>query len=206
MLQRTQQEIALCAETFFFFSKLFYETPSSELVTSIIQAAREEQWLFPFAYAETQTHFETLGQLQASDIAAIELDFTQLFIGPDTMLAPPYASLYIDKEERLFTTETSKVEEFYQQAGMSFQNKETEPSDHIALELMFTGFLLEQYAKTNQQKETDLLAQNITSFWELHLLPWAPSFLDKIIANAQTKFYIAIAYLAKDFLRYIKKN
>lgn len=211
----TQQEnIQLKADGFFFFSKVFYEDPTLEFVNSVIDSAKEGVWSFPFTTKVAENAFKKLSkQDYNSKEKEIDLiaDYTRLFIGPDKTPATPYASIYIDKKEELFTEETIKVEKFYKKCGMAFKDANRLPSDHVGLEFIFLGFLYSQYAtyindSVKHKKELDFIRENITFFLDNHLLPWVKKFLKATKENADTEYYKQLAVLALDFIKYIEKE
>ena len=70
-----------------------------------------------------------------NDWDRMEFAFNRLFIGPGPVVAPPYASVYIDKEPFVMGQTTLKVRRFYKILGLSSYEEGIVPDDHISLEL-----------------------------------------------------------------------
>ncbi len=118
-------------------------------------------------------------------------DYSALFVGPFGLLAAPYGSVYLEKDERRLMGDSSlAVARLYQQAGL--QQTIEGPPDHIALELEFMSYLARQTAQAkadgNAEKYTEF--QDIRQvFWTRFLAPWIPPFCKAIRTHAQTGFY-----------------
>ena len=136
-------------------------------------------------------------------LAALNSDYTQLFIGPGHLPAPPWESVYRTEERLTFGEHTLEVREWYLRHGLEFVLKNTEPDDHIGLEMEFMAFLVG--AERQALEEGDLphateLAREQLAFLEEHLLKWSKAFTDDVIAHAQTPYYQGIAQLTQSFL------
>lgn len=70
------------------------------------------------------------------DWSAVEFCFNHLFVGPRALLAPPYASIYLDGDQtRLMGESTMRVRRLYEMLGLVSPWLNKIPDDHIALEL-----------------------------------------------------------------------
>lgn len=81
---------------------------------------------------------EAFVQLQTQySISEMELEtqFNRYFIGPDTPIAPPYASIYLDEEDALMTQTTMKIRDLYSIMGFKNTLKDKVPEDFLGLEL-----------------------------------------------------------------------
>jgi putative dimethyl sulfoxide reductase chaperone len=140
--------------------------------------------------------------MQASETELIEAktDFNQLFVGPGTILAPPWESVYRSREHLLFDKTTHQVREQYHNFGLQFIQENNEPDDHLSIELEFLMHLNDLCL--NEEHHTrlvELLLKQIY-FLDEHLLQWIPLFTEKIIKSAKTDLYKGAGMLLNDFL------
>jgi TorA maturation chaperone TorD len=129
-------------------------------------------------------------------------EFFRLFIGPDSIKAPPWESYYRSKEGILFGESTFEVRKAYRQLGLSYINENRYPDDHLLLELEFMLFLLNATEReTDLKKMFDLIEKQL-DFIELHLAIWIPKFCDRITSSTESKLYNGAALLLKDFITF----
>ena len=176
-------------ETFIFTARvlgaLFYYPPESEPSAPLIAALRNREWLeqwplpeealIPLADAFAQPCDEPLNEA-----------WQRLFIGPWALPAPPWGSVWLDKECVLFGDSTLALRQWLRGNNIGFETQQNEPEDHIGTLLLLAAWLTEQ-GKT--QACDELLA------W--HLLPWSGRFLTVLEEQAQHPFWQALARLAQ---------
>lgn len=112
------------------------------------------------------------------DWSAVEFSFNRLFVGPRALLAPPYASIYLDGDNtRLMGEATMQIRQFYGMLGLVSPWLNKIPDDHIALEL-----------DALWQIETALLdadspqLRDMREYLVNRLRTWAPKFCARIQA------------------------
>jgi TorA maturation chaperone TorD len=110
----------------------------------------------------------------------------RLFIGPWALPAPPWGSVWLDKESVLFGESTLELRQWMRDNQIAWEASQNEPEDHFGTLLMLAAWLVE-----NQRYTTcdELLA------W--HLLPWAGRFLEVFVAQARHPFWQATGRLAQ---------
>ncbi|WP_326470638.1 molecular chaperone TorD family protein [Enterobacter wuhouensis] len=118
--------------------------------------------------------------LQQDEALEVEYDFNALFVGPATLLAPPYASVYLGDEPLLMGATTLSVREFLQSMGLVVTDENAVPDDHISVELELAVMLC-AHARTSPHYH-DALARFVTGHLEL----WLPAFIEKINQRATT--------------------
>lgn len=127
--------------------------------------------------------------VNSEDFENLHWDFTQLFIGPHRIPAPPWESSY--KNERLlFSTTTSEIQQLYQQYGFELDSKEYEAADHLGFELDFIYHLNNQII--TQDLTTTQLKENLMiqlQFIQQHLLSFIHNFTVNVKKHALTDFY-----------------
>ncbi|MGE9289921.1 MAG: TorD/DmsD family molecular chaperone [Puniceicoccales bacterium] len=122
----------------------------------------------------------------------LKRDYARLFLGPFEIAAPPYASMYLDRERKIMGETSRKVAEQYAAAGLV--PPEDHPSnapDHIALELEFLYFLTYQAVT---EEDTSALGR-YQDFANDHLLRWAPRHAADMLRANPHPFYQALAHL-----------
>jgi TorA maturation chaperone TorD len=109
------------------------------------------------------------------DWRQVEFAFNRLFVGPKSLLAPPYASVYLEPEPQLMGRTTLQIRELYTLLDLSSPWKNVVPDDHISLELDAYRQLLAAEAVTHAP-ELELAR----SYLATHLRGWLPSFIARI--------------------------
>ncbi len=115
----------------------------------------------------------------AANLEQIRVDFAKLFVGPYTLLAAPYGSVYLDSERKMMGDSTLDVRSRYHDAGLDTAKNFKDAPDHISAELEFMYFLIfkeiEAFAGSDIETAMGFIQQQ-KSFLEDHLLAWVPEF------------------------------
>ncbi len=111
-------------------------------------------------------------------------EYRRLFVGPAAKVAPPWGSVYTDKDMVVFGASTIALKSWLRCHGVSVAKGESdEPEDHIGTMLSLMGWLA--------QNKPEALCE----YLQLHLLTWARHFLDIVEAQATHPFYRGLARL-----------
>lgn len=164
---------------------LFYFAPDSEQAAPLVSALTTTDWftdwpleqerLLPIAHALRSTADESLPDA-----------WQRLFIGPWALPAPPWGSVWLDRESVLFGDSTLALRQWMRDNGITFEMQQNEPEDHFGTLLLLAAWL----AENGRTTECDQLLA-----W--HLLPWSQRFLSVFIEEAGHPFYVALAQLAQ---------
>jgi TorA maturation chaperone TorD len=137
-------------------------------------------------------------------IENLAVEYTRLFIGPGSHI-PPYASVHMKGEEgSLWGPSTAWAKRFIESTGLEYRPDYHDLPDHISVELEFMQQLAKHEARALERRDEDKLGalrQLQKEFLTGHLAAWAPSFCDKVIAQAELSFFREMAKLTKDFIR-----
>lgn len=137
------------------------------------------------------------------------IEYSRLFLGPFNLVAPPYGSVWLDKNKTVMGDSTSSVAAFYQTNGLQLANDFHELPDHIAVELEFMSYLAfkqREAAAAGEPLEADRLRDLQRQFLGTFLLPWLGPFTDTIIEDAEAPFYQAIARCTAAFVTADARN
>lgn len=128
-------------------------------------------------------------------------DYARLFLGPFEILAAPYASFYLDPEQRLMGEVSQAVAQRYAAAGLAPRDDlPCDAPDHIVNECEFLYYLAHQSLGSDDPARAAALRQQFHSFAREHLAQWVPKFSDTILAvDKLHPFYTALAHFAQRF-------
>lgn len=167
---------------------LFYSPPDSETVAPLTAAFRDQSWIaqWPLPVADSERLAALFCQAQDEPLPQA---FQRLFIGPNPLPAPPWGSVWLDRDTVLFGESTLALRQWLREHNIALHRTQDEPEDHIGTLLMLAAWLTEQ----GQQRACDELLA-----W--HLLPWAERFLTVFCAQADHAFYQALGQLTQHTL------
>ncbi|MBU4255137.1 MAG: molecular chaperone TorD family protein [Acidobacteria bacterium] len=207
MTQRQQPEgiqaevyaaFGLC---FRFLSQAYLEPPDEKWLTRVKEDDMFSEWPLP----GREQMAEGLRRMQAyfsdwspADLDQLKEDFTRLFIGLESTLAPPYESVYIGRDQILFDQSTLVIRDVYARFGLEISNRGAEPEDHIGYELEFVSLLCQKTVDALNSEDrpgADTFQQAALEFTRNHLLNWIQPFTEKVIAAARTDYFRGVAHL-----------
>jgi TorA maturation chaperone TorD len=164
---------------------LFYFAPDSEQAAPLVNALTAGGWTqdWPLAQDVLQ-HIEESFKVPADE--PLMEAWQRLFIGPYALPAPPWGSVWLDRESVLFGDSTLALRQWMRENNIVFEMQQNEPEDQFGALLLLAGWLTENGRDTERDQ---LLA------W--HLLPWSTRFLSVFVENAGHPFYTALGKLAQ---------
>lgn len=122
----------------------------------------------------------------AEDGEALALAYARLFLGPFEIFASPYASFYLEPEQRVMGDVSLWVASRYSEAGLEPGKGIREVPDHVALECEFMYYLLFQSITEGQSERNE----QIRCFLD-HMRQWIPPFANAVRKAGQHPFYAA---------------
>jgi TorA maturation chaperone TorD len=115
------------------------------------------------------------GNLATVDWDAAEFAFNKLFVGPQGLQAPPYASYYLEPEPQLMGNSTLRVRRLYEMAGLISPLQGHLPCDHLGVELDAALGMLTMAQRSKADEPRALWRY----FLNDHLKVWLPPFMDR---------------------------
>ena len=164
---------------------LFYFDPQSDQAAPLVQAFQDGSWAqqwpenLPFSAELTE-------EFQAQSDEPLHEAWQRLFVGPYALPAPPWGSVWLDRENVLFGESTLALRQWMRDNNIGFEAQQNEPEDHFGTLLMLSAWLKENGREEEWQQ---LLA------W--HLLPWSGHFLQEFVDHAEHPFYRALGKLTQ---------
>lgn len=164
---------------------LFYHSPESSAVQRLLpwlqQGLKDDPFLAENAEKWSACFQQAIEQNQLSE------QYQQLFIGPNVLLAPPWGSVYLDKESVLFGSSLTELRQFLFVQQITPQGRANEPEDHFGLMLYLSAYLAEQQSLA------------LKPFLAQHFLPWAYRYL-ALLAQTDSLFYLTLGELTEQVL------
>ncbi|CNH55571.1 TorD family cytoplasmic chaperone [Yersinia intermedia] len=173
----------------------FYYPPQSDTVQRLWPLLPQIAELFPWSNpAKIARYCQQMPSIQPEQL---EYDFSILFEGQGEMPAPPWGSVYLDKENILMGDSTLQYREFLSTFGLVNQSTIREPEDQFGLMLLAWVHLIEQQPVTKPPSGEAALAL-LTE----HLLPWAYRYLE-LVSSSQTEHqvYPLLAKITECYLK-----
>ena len=137
------------------------------------------------------------------------IDYTRLFIGPNEVIAPPYGSVWLDRERTLMQESTLDVLELYRQGGFDLSETFRELPDHVAAELEFLYLLIHRDARSRaagNSQDAEAARALRERFLGAHLGRWVVPFSEAVRAGAESSFYRELASLTRAFIELMMRQ
>lgn len=158
--------------------------PSFEAMAGLDAQAASREWPF----VDAQDALACLLQMQEGLANGVDDDlmweYRRLFVGPGHKAAPPWGSVYTDREQVIFGLTTLDLRLWMRERGIERRGDANDPEDHIGLMLELMAWIA-----ANRPADLDDYLQN-------HLLTWAPHFLAYMEKETTHPFYKGLARLA----------
>lgn len=165
---------------------LFYYDPDSEAAAPLIAMLRQPGWETQWPVANDGLSIIAHELTQEADDETLQQARQRLFIGPYALPAPPWGSVWLDRESVLFGDSTLALRSWMQQNGIAHNSEMNEPEDQFGTLLMLAAWLA---GEGRENALDELLAY--------HLLPWSDRFLEQFIDGAAHPFWHALGELAQ---------
>lgn len=181
------QNIAIASKL---LGSFFYYPLSHQNNIQYLEAIKQSEDL-------NETGFSTfIEAYECSSEEQINLDFQQLFEGCDVMPAPPWGSVYLDREQVIFGDSMLRLRQFLSVHQIELNTGMREPEDQFGLSLFIMAIIIEQ----------DKKEEFVIEFLSEHLLPWAYHYLELVKKHAKTQVYASLANVTFEWLKALQKE
>ncbi|NHX33579.1 Tat proofreading chaperone DmsD, partial [Escherichia coli] len=86
---------------------------------------------------------DKLFQDSLSESETLQEAYQRLFIGPYALPAPPWGSVYLDKENVVFGISTLELRAWLRNNQINIELNQKEPEDHVGLIFLLTAWVIE---------------------------------------------------------------
>jgi len=142
----------------------------------------------------------------------LQKEYTRLFINAMPKVpAPPYGSLYLEKDWLVWGKTTVDAVKLYADAGLKMAEHFKDIPDHFATELEFMWYLIREEIRARggmdpehpsavDDEKAEKMAGMQKNFLQNHIGAWYEDFLERMRSSARTAFYIEVCALAGEFI------
>lgn len=131
-------------------------------------------------------------------------EYTRLFLGPASLPAPPWESVYEGTDAVLFQESTLEVRDFYRRFGLLPESYPRVADDSLALELAFMAALAGRMEEAFRLGDDGRLQETMAGsreFLEKHLLKWIPKFTERMAGKAEGVLYPPMCLVLESYLK-----
>ncbi|GAB2664031.1 TorD/DmsD family molecular chaperone [Vibrio panuliri] len=171
---------------------LFYYAPDEEINLATLNSL--ESLAHAYQWQELESVNNLITSLEQHRYSATKYNFSLLFEGQGSLLAPPWGSVYQNRDNLVMGDSTAAYYQFLNRVGIDFEIK-NQPLDHFGLMMWAMALLIEE---GNQVA--------LIEFLSVHLLPWSSRYLELLASNTDSQFYADLASLAALFLNQVKEE
>ena len=143
--------------------------------------------------------------LSKAEARELEFEFNRLFVGPGIVPAPPFASVYLEKEPRLMGRSTLEVRELYLALGLTVPSGGA-PDDFLPYELEAWVWLTTRENKVAAQEGHEAVREARRWLVNEHMALWLPAFLMKASAASPSPVMADILKTLESWLQAAKEN
>lgn len=139
-----------------------------------------------------------------ADLYRLEVDFAKLFVGPYSLLAPPYGSVYLEDGRKMMGESTLNAAQLYSDAGLEISAGFQDAPDHISAELEFMYYLTFRQVESLRNMDEESFHTNLSrqrTFLGFHLGAWIREFAANVELHSETGFYRGLAMATERFIR-----
>ncbi len=138
---------------------------------------------------------QALNAFKFTEDLVLQEQYEKFFTMQEEMLAPPWSSMYLDKESILFGQASKDYCDFVEHCGLGLREGASDPEDHIGLMLMVLGMLIE-----------DEQEQHIKEMVGEYLATWSPFYFARLKEVAGDTAYAQLSQHVTSLLDVIRKR
>lgn len=154
-------------------------------VAELDVAAMAESWPSVDVDDAMRCLLEMREDCRTRGLDSLSRDYRWLFVGPNRLQAPPWGSVYTDKDGVVFGESTLALRSWMRGHGIVRHEDMEVPDDHIGLMLSMAAWIAEHRPML------------VREYVEKHMLTWTDHYLAQLEQAAEKGFYAALAHLTK---------
>ncbi|MUJ19996.1 Tat proofreading chaperone DmsD [Aliivibrio fischeri] len=172
------------------FGSLFYYPLNNENNNQYINYIKQSEDLDDTEFSNFIRAYE------ATDNELVADDFQRLFEGCDVMPAPPWGSVYLDREQVIFGDSTLRFRQFLLNHNIELNTGMREPEDQFGLSLLAMAMMIDQ------EKDESVISELLSE----HLLPWSYHYLELVKKHSKTDVYKTLSDITSGWLAALQKE
>lgn len=204
-MKQDVRESSEARATFYRFlaSVYFTELTVEQIETLAAQEFPQDDSEIAQGYATIK---EYLRHRDAGTRQELAVDYAHTFLSAgmyDTVMAPPYESVFTSEQHLLMQEARDGAVAFYRAEGIDLPTDNTTPEDHVSFEMQFMARLIDRAVEAIDEGDDAEFARLVgvqDRFLAEHLENWIPAFTQAIDEHARTDFYRGVASLTRGFL------
>lgn len=118
----------------------------------------------------------------------INVEYTELFIGPPVPKAPIWESFYNTRKKLFFGPTAFIMKDLLEKQGLISKKRGSQPEDHLGFELLYLTILSEKMHGEALETQVDIMNDQL-SFMDEHLLSWIPRLHKDANAEGSVGFF-----------------
>lgn len=166
---------------------LFYYNPASteleDLRNLLLHSNSVIEW--PYGNKDELEEIYKLFNNGLQDVNALDEEYKKLFEGPNKLYAPPWGSVYLDRDAVIFGESTIKLREWLHSICVEPVLNQKESEDHIGLMLMLLSYIV-----SNKENKT-------IEYMQEHLYTWCYRCLECLENATNNNFYTGLCRLTR---------
>lgn len=135
-------------------------------------------------------------KIDQDTLKQIQSEYDRLFVGPHSLEAPPWRSIYVGDERIIFDENTLELKEYIAEDEIVFVLDSKVPEDHIGYLLEYLSIMYVRLAD-NESKKT---MSRMVEFIEKFLLGWIEDLGDNI-RESGSEFYTYLIDVTIDIIK-----
>lgn len=195
MTKPSPEALMACQTMCSLASSLLYPGPDRDRLLALAQASGllRETPFCTLAEGAALRMADVLDDAAADDAAfdalyqGLRQDYAFLFYMVSVSKASPFESVYRTDDATMFGPTTLEVREEYERFGLKLAARDSQPDDHLGIELAFLAELFRRALSDDDAAEQCLAAAH--AFVHDHVLVFSPVYLGQVAQVARSAFY-----------------
>ncbi|MGX9416439.1 TorD/DmsD family molecular chaperone [Vibrio sp. WJH972] len=138
---------------------------------------------------------QALDAFKFVDRTELQTEHERLFTMQELMPAPPWSSMYLDKESILFGQSNKSYCDFIEHCGLGLRENAEDPEDHIGLMLIVLGMLIDD---EQEQHVKELIGE--------YLATWTTFYFARLTEVSPSSAYAKLAVQVTTLLDIVRQN